>query len=85
MAASNDTPSSPKEEVDQLRARVDALSGPAVPLVAAVTDQAKVYAQQAQDAVGDQTEWLSQRARQSPFTAVAIACGVGYLLGRIVR
>ena len=85
MPGSDDKPNDAKAEVAQLREQVDALSTHVPPAVSNAAEQAKQYAQQAQATVSEQTEWVTERARQSPVAAVFIACGVGYLLGRIVR
>ena len=85
MTASDDQPSSAQEEAAQLKNRMEELSNPITPAVARATDQAKQYAQQTQAVVADRTEDLSASIRQAPWTAMLIACGAGYLLGRIVR
>ena len=92
MAASTDKPLDPKQEVDELRDRLGALSDHTSPSAPTVVDQAKGYAQQAQGyatqaqaAIDDRAAWLGQQTRQSPIIALLLACGAGYMLGRIVR
>lgn len=85
MTATDSKPKDDKEEVDQLRERVEVLAQPVPPAVAGVADQASEYAKQAYDAVNEQTEWLAARTRQSPIVTLGVACAVGYVLGRLVR
>lgn len=96
MAASDNKPQDPKEEVAQLKAQLDALSDPVQPAATAakaaiadkaagVADQATEYAKQAYATVNERTDWLADRTRQAPILTLGIACAVGYVLGRIVR
>jgi ElaB/YqjD/DUF883 family membrane-anchored ribosome-binding protein len=75
----------PSAEIADLRARMDQLADPVAPAVANAKDQAKQYVQQAQSQATDQVDQAAQMIRQSPVAAVLIACGAGYLFGRIVR
>lgn len=82
----DDTAQDAKEQIAQLRDQVQQLMSERVtPALANAAGQAQQYAQQAKDMYDDQTEALSERVRESPLLAIAVATGVGYLLGRIVR
>ena len=85
MTASDDKPADDQEAVALLKSRVNELADPVTPAVNRATDQAKQYAQQTQAVVADRTDDLSAMIRQSPLAVMAIACAVGYLIGRIVR
>ncbi len=79
------TTGSAKDEVDQLKSRVQELSNPVRPAVANAADQARQYAQQTQAVVADRADEAAVAIRRNPLAAVLIACGAGYLFGRIVR
>lgn len=78
-------PDDPREEVNELKDRVAALSSPVGPAVASATDTAQAYVQQAKETVTEHTETVSAWARTSPIKALLVAAGVGYLVGRVVR
>ena len=48
-----------------------------------VRDRGERYVQQAQDAVSDIEDQVSERVRAEPIKAVAIAAAIGYLYARI--
>lgn len=75
----------PREEIADLRARMDQLADPVAPAVAGAKDQAVHYVQQAQAKANDQADQAAQLIRQSPVVAMLAAFGAGYLFGRIVR
>ena len=82
----NDTAQDAKEQIAQLRDQVQTLMSERVtPALANAAGTAQDYARQAKGVYDDQAEMLSERVRESPIVAIAIAAGVGYLLGRIVR
>lgn len=83
--APSDPPKDAKAEVDELRDRVAALSTPVEPIVASATAKAQDFAQQAKQRVTQQTDGVAQWARAAPATSLLLACGVGYVVGRIVR
>ena len=55
------------------------------PTLSQASDTAKEYAQNAEEIYSDQAEALSRLVRESPLTAILIAAGAGYILGRIAR
>ena len=76
----------PNEQIAQLREQVQTLMSDRVaPVVSQAADTAQHYANQARDIVGDQSEALSERVRESPIVAILVATGVGYIIGRIAR
>ena len=82
----NDTMQDAKAQISQLRDQVQTLMAERVtPALSNAADQASGYANQAKDMASDQAEMLSEQVRESPLTAILIAAGVGYLLGRIAR
>lgn len=82
----NDATQDAKEQIAQLRDQVQTLMNERVtPALSQAADTAQKYADQARDMYTDQTEALSERVRDSPIVAIAIASAVGYLLGRIAR
>lgn len=74
------------EQIAQLRAQVQSLMNDRVaPALSQAADTAQQYASQARDIYQDQSEALSERVRQSPIMAILVACGLGYIIGRIAR
>ena len=79
-----DRPQDPKEEIARLRAQVEQLMRDRVtPAVADVAGRAEEAALQAKDYACAKIDTLSRNVRARPLTALAIAAGVGYLLGRV--
>ncbi len=82
----NDAAQEAKEQIAQLRDQVQTLMSERVtPALANAAGTAEEYARQAKDVASDQAEMLSEQVRESPLTAILIAAGAGYLLGRIAR
>ena len=82
----NDAAQDAKAQIAQLREQVQTLMAERVtPAVSSAAGQVEDYAKQARDYASDQAEVLSEHVRESPLTAILIAAGVGYLLGRIAR
>ena len=74
------------EQIAQLREQVQSLMSDRVaPALSQAADTAQHYATQARDIVGDQSEALSERVRESPIVAILAAAGLGYVIGRIAR
>jgi ElaB/YqjD/DUF883 family membrane-anchored ribosome-binding protein len=76
----------PKEEIARLRAQVERLMRDRVtPAVADAAGRAEEAAYQARDYAQAKVETVARSVRERPLTALAIAAGVGYLLGRASR
>jgi ElaB/YqjD/DUF883 family membrane-anchored ribosome-binding protein len=76
----------PKEEVARLRAQVEQLMRDRVtPAVADAAGRAEEAAYQARDYAQAKVESVARSVRERPLTALAIAAGIGYLLGRVSR
>jgi ElaB/YqjD/DUF883 family membrane-anchored ribosome-binding protein len=78
MPNSSDT----TEQIAKLREQVEALMRERVTPVLA---DAASRAETAMDAMRSQAEGVSERVREQPLIAVAIAAGVGFLIGRVMR
>lgn len=75
-----------KSQIAQLRQQVEHLMSERVgPALAGAAGRVEQTAKQASDLAQDQAEMLSEKVRDQPLIAVAVAAGVGYLLGRIAR
>jgi ElaB/YqjD/DUF883 family membrane-anchored ribosome-binding protein len=75
-----------KAQIAQLRRQVESLMSDRVtPVLADAADRAETTARQGIDYTREQAEALSERVRDQPLIAIAIAAGVGYLVGRIFR
>ena len=89
MAASKDAASGAQdmaEEVARLRAQVEALMREKVaPVMADLADRAEDAFDGASDTLRAQAEVVAEKVRQQPLLAVAIAVGVGWLIGRAMR
>src|SRR5262252_1671359 len=76
----------PKEEIARLRTQVEQLMRDRVtPAVADAAGRAEEAAYQARDYAQAKVEKVARSVRERPLTALAIAAGVGYLLGRVSR
>jgi ElaB/YqjD/DUF883 family membrane-anchored ribosome-binding protein len=76
----------PKEQIAQLRAQVEQLMRDRVtPAVADAAGRAEEAAYQAKDYAQAKVETVTRNVRERPLTALAIAAGVGYFLGRVSR
>ena len=74
------------EQIAQLREQVQSLMNDRVaPALSQAADTAQHYASQAREMVGDQSEALSERVRESPIVAILVATGLGYIIGRLAR
>src|SRR6266404_4165445 len=75
-----------KEEIARLRAQVERLMRDRVtPAVADAAGRAEEAAYQARDYAQAKVETVARSVRERPLTALAIAAGVGYFLGRVSR
>ena len=80
----DDRPEDPKEEIARLRAQVEELMRDRVtPAVADMAGRAEEAALQAKDYACEKIDGLTRNVRARPLTALAIAAGVGYLVGRV--
>ena len=76
----------PKEEIARLRAQVEQLMHDRVtPAVADVAGRAGEAAYQARDYAQAKVDSVARSVRDRPLTALAIAAGVGYFIGRVSR
>ena len=76
----------PKEEIARLRAQVEQLMRDRVtPAVADAAGRAEEAAYQARDYAQAKVETVARSVRERPLTALAIAAGVGYFIGRVSR
>jgi ElaB/YqjD/DUF883 family membrane-anchored ribosome-binding protein len=78
MAETPSAASDLQSKVERLRAELDALIERGGPAVADAVRQAG-------DVACEQAEALAGRVRTQPLTAVLIAAGLGYVLGRLMR
>ena len=76
----------PKEEIARLRGQVEQLMRDRVtPAVADAAGRAEEAVYQARDYAQAKVDRVARSVRERPLTALAIAAGVGYLLGRVSR
>jgi ElaB/YqjD/DUF883 family membrane-anchored ribosome-binding protein len=74
------------EQIAELRAQVEKLMGERVtPVVSDVAAKAGVAAQHAKDFAKAQVDTVATTISERPLTALAIALGIGYFLGRGTR
>jgi ElaB/YqjD/DUF883 family membrane-anchored ribosome-binding protein len=75
-----------KSEIARLRKQVETLMSERVtPALADAAGRAETAARQATDFTRDQAQALSDTVKEQPLIAIAVAAGVGYLLGRLFR
>lgn len=87
MATNNSTtPHDPETQLGALRDQVETLMHDKVtPRLSAMADSAQQVATQARDSVRDGAANVSARVHENPLAAVAIAGGIGFLLGMLFR
>jgi ElaB/YqjD/DUF883 family membrane-anchored ribosome-binding protein len=74
------------EQIRELRAQVESLMRDRVtPAVSQAAGRAQDFARDARHIAEDQATALQGRVREQPLLAVAVAAGIGYLIGRISR
>ena len=79
-------PKSADAQIAELRAQVETLMRERVtPVVSDVAAKAGVAAQQAKDFAKAQVDTVATTISERPLTALAVALGVGYFLGRGTR
>jgi ElaB/YqjD/DUF883 family membrane-anchored ribosome-binding protein len=79
-------PKSADAQIAELRAQVEKLMSERVtPAVSDVAAKAGVAAQQAKDFAKAQVDTVATTISERPLTALAVALGVGYFLGRGTR
>jgi ElaB/YqjD/DUF883 family membrane-anchored ribosome-binding protein len=84
--ALGDAPKDANAQIAELRAQVEKLMGERVtPLVSDVAATAGGAAQQAKDFAKAQVDTVATTISERPLTALAIALGIGYFLGRGTR
>jgi ElaB/YqjD/DUF883 family membrane-anchored ribosome-binding protein len=77
---------SAEDQIARLRTQVEALMNDRVtPMVSNAAGRAEAALHSASGAVRGQADAVSGRVREQPLIAVAVAAGVGFLLGRIIR
>lgn len=82
----NDGAQDAKEQIAQLREQVQRLMDERVsPAIAEAAERAQKAVSTAAETYSEQAEALSGRVREAPLTAMLMAAGIGYLLGRITR
>jgi ElaB/YqjD/DUF883 family membrane-anchored ribosome-binding protein len=72
-------------ELARLRAQVESLMRDKVATVVDGAERIEAAARDAADLMHDRAEDLSRTVRERPLTAVLVAVGVGYLIGRLAR
>jgi len=73
-------------QIARLRAQVEELMKERVtPVVADFAGRAEAAVSGARDAVRDQAEAVSNRVRDQPLIAIAVAAGIGWVIGRLMR
>jgi hypothetical protein len=73
-------------QIARLREQVEALMRDRVtPAVSSAAGRAEAAVYDAADVVRGQADAMSGRVRAQPLLAVAIALGIGYVLGRTIR
>jgi ElaB/YqjD/DUF883 family membrane-anchored ribosome-binding protein len=81
-----ETASDTKEQIAQLRKQVESLMSERVtPILADAAGRAEAAMRTAGHFTHDQAEAVSSRVRNQPLIALAVAGGVGYLIGRLFR
>lgn len=82
----------PKPNSSDIKAQIDALRDQVATLVegraSPIDDAARVLNEKARDiggAVLEHAETLSTQVREKPITALLIAAGIGYVIGRLAR
>ena len=86
ISSVKDKASDTRDQLQQLRAQVEALMSERVtPALADAAGRAESTYRAAADTVTDRADMLSDEVRERPLIAIAIATGLGYLLGRMFR
>jgi ElaB/YqjD/DUF883 family membrane-anchored ribosome-binding protein len=81
-----DTPEDPHAQIARLRAQIESLLKDRVPpAVAEFASRAETAVHCASGAVRGQAEALSGKVKEQPLLSVAIAAGIGWLIGRAMR
>lgn len=74
------------DEIRQLRAQVESLLRDRVtPALSQAAGRAEDVARQVGDLAQNQSEALTRKVRERPFTSILIAAAAGYLIGRVTR
>ena len=73
-------------QIAHLRAQVEELMKERIaPAVADFAGRAEAAVSSARNAVQDQAESVSSRVRDQPLIAIALAAGIGWVIGRLMR
>jgi ElaB/YqjD/DUF883 family membrane-anchored ribosome-binding protein len=84
--SSSETAAEAQAQIRQLRDQVDALMRERVtPALSDAAGRAQEAARQAREAAEHQAEAFQSKVREMPITAVLIAMGAGFLIGRLTR
>jgi ElaB/YqjD/DUF883 family membrane-anchored ribosome-binding protein len=82
----NNAIGSAEDQIARLRNQVEALMKDRVtPMVTNAAGRAEAALHSASDSVRHQADNVSGRVRQQPLIAVAVAAGVGFLIGRFIK
>ncbi len=74
------------DQITRLRSQVDQLINERVsPALSSAAERAGQAARDAAETAQDQAEVLAERVRGRPILSLAIAAGVGFILGRALR
>jgi ElaB/YqjD/DUF883 family membrane-anchored ribosome-binding protein len=85
-SSSSETAAEAHAQIRQLRDQVDALMRERVtPALSEAAGRAQDAARHAREAAEHQAEAFSSKVREMPITAVLIAMGAGFLIGRLTR
>jgi ElaB/YqjD/DUF883 family membrane-anchored ribosome-binding protein len=75
-----------EDQIARLRSQVEALMKDKVtPMVSNAAGRAEAAMHSATDRVRGQADAVSGQVRKQPLAAIAVAAGVGFLIGRIIR
>jgi len=86
VASVKDKAADTREQLQQLRAQVEALMSDRVsPALADAASRAESTYRAASDSVQDNAEKLSAQVRNKPLIAILIAAAAGFLLGKLFR
>jgi ElaB/YqjD/DUF883 family membrane-anchored ribosome-binding protein len=84
--ARNDVDDEVHAQIQRLRSQVETLIAErAAPLLADAAGRAEDIARRGYDAARENMDAVSDRVRERPLAAVAVAGVVGYILGRLFR
>ena len=84
--STTDAANDARDQIAKLREQVDSLMRDRLsPAFSDAAERAQAAARSASDMAQEQAQAMSGRVREQPLAAIAIAAGVGFLVGRILR